>query len=119
LLQRPQINQRGKLFIVIGRNTFSAAMNGSTLLERYTNAIFAGEPTGASPNFTGETTLITLPYTKLQVSISDLYWQTSWPMDHRHWIAPHLYIPPTFAAYAANRDPVLEAILAYSEEPEE
>ena len=36
-------------------------------------------------------------------------------VGHRCWIAPHLYIPPTFVAYAANRDPVLEAILAYEE----
>lgn len=115
LMRNEKINQRGKLFVVVGRNTFSAAMNGATLLEEYTNAIFVGEPTGASPNFVGETTLITLPYSQLQVSVSDLYWQTSWPMDHRKWIAPRLYVPPSFAAYSANRDPALEAILAYHE----
>jgi tetratricopeptide (TPR) repeat protein len=115
LMQNEKINQRGKLFVIIGRNTFSAAMNGSTLIEDYTNAIFVGEPTGASPNFVGETTIVRLPYSQLEVSISDLYWQTSWPMDHRSWIAPRLYIPPSFAAYRVNRDPALEAILAYSE----
>ena len=113
LIQSAKINQRGKLFVIIGRNTFSAAMNGATMIEEYTNAIFVGEPTGASPNFVGETTLVTLPYSQLDISISDLYWQTSWPMDHRKWIAPLLYAPPSFAAYAANRDPALEAILAY------
>jgi hypothetical protein len=115
LIRNEKINQRGKLFVIIGRNTFSAAMNASTMIEDYTNAIFVGEPTGASPNFVGETTLVTLPHSQLQFSISDLYWQTSWPMDHRHWIAPRLYIPPSFAAYRINRDPALEAILAYSE----
>jgi hypothetical protein len=32
-------------------------------------------------------------------SVSDLYWQSSWPDDHRPWIAPLLYTPPTFAAF--------------------
>ena len=49
---------------------------------------------------------------QLKGTISDLYWQSSWPMDHRTWIAPRLYAPPTFAAYVENRDPALEAVLA-------
>jgi hypothetical protein len=50
-------------------------------------------------------------------SISDLYWQSSWPLDYRTWIAPLLYAPPSFALYRANRDPALEAILAYRDAP--
>jgi hypothetical protein len=34
-------------------------------------------------------------------------------MDYRTWIGPKIYAPPTFEAYRANRDPALEAILAY------
>lgn len=115
LIGNEKINQPGKLFVIVGRNTFSAAMNTATLIERHTNAIFVGEPTGSSPNFIGETIRVELPYSKMQGSISDLYWQTSWPMDHRPWIAPLLYAPPTFAAYREGRDPALEAILDYRE----
>jgi tetratricopeptide (TPR) repeat protein len=107
-----KINQRGRLFVIVGRRTFSAAQNLATLIERHTNAIFAGEPTGSSPNFVGESIQFELPYSKLKGTISDLYWQSAWPMDHRTWIAPRLYAPPTFAAYAENRDPALEAVLA-------
>ena len=57
-----------------------------------------------------------LPYSKMTGSISDLYWQSSWPMDYRTWIAPQLYAPPTFATYATNRDPALDAILACGEQ---
>jgi tetratricopeptide (TPR) repeat protein len=113
LISNEKINQRGKLFVIVGRNTFSAAMNTATLIERHTNAIFVGEPTGSSPNFIGETIRVELPYSKMQGSISDLYWQTSWPMDHRPWIAPLLYAPPTIASYRQGRDPALEAILRY------
>jgi len=47
------------------------------------------------------------------VSGSDFYWESSWPDDHRPWIAPLLYAPPAFEAYRSNRDPAMEAIAAY------
>jgi tetratricopeptide (TPR) repeat protein len=110
-----KVNRRGRLFVVIGRRTFSAAQNTATFIERHTNAVFVGEPTGSRPNFVGETAPFRLPYSKLEVNVSDLYWQSSWPMDHRAWIAPELYAPPSFEAYRANRDPAMEAILACRE----
>jgi tetratricopeptide (TPR) repeat protein len=111
LVRSDKINQRGKLFVIIGRNTFSAAQNAATEIEMHTNATFVGEPTGSSPNHIGETNPITLPYSKMEGSIASLYWQRSWPMDSRKWIAPHLYAPPSFALFKENRDPALEAIL--------
>jgi len=74
-----------------------------------------GEPTGSSPNFIGEENEATfeLPYSKMIVNVSYLFWQSSWPMDYRQWIAPLLYTPPRFELYRANRDPAMEAILAY------
>lgn len=115
LIACDKVNRWGKLFVIIGRRTFSAAQNGATLIERHTQALFAGEPTGSCPNFVGESIPLVLPYSGIVGTISDLYWQSSWPMDGRTWIAPHLYAPPTFAAYAANRDPALEAVLACRE----
>jgi hypothetical protein len=100
--------------VIIGRQTFSAAMNGAAEIERHTNAIFVGEPTGSSPNFVGETIPVNLPYSKMRGSISDLYWQSSVAMDYRTWISPLVYAPPSFVVYAANRDPAMEAIMAYA-----
>lgn len=113
LIANEKINRRGKLFVIIGRRTFSAAQNTTTFIERHTNAIFVGEPTGSSPNFVGEEAPFTLPYSKLVMNVSDLYWESSFPQDHRTWIAPQIYTPPTFKAYSANRDLALEAILEY------
>jgi hypothetical protein len=113
LIRCDKVNQKGKLFVIIGRNTFSAAQCGATQIERYTEATFVGEPTGSAPNFVGESILLTLPYSKMRASISDLYWQNSVAMDYRTWIGPQVYTPPTFAAYRAKRDPAFEAILAY------
>jgi tetratricopeptide (TPR) repeat protein len=114
LIRCDKVNQQGKLFAIVGRNTFSAAMCGAQQIERHTKAIFVGEPTGSSPNFIGESAVnVRLPYCKLRASISDLYWQNSVAMDYRTWIAPPIYAPPTFALFRANRDPAMEAILAY------
>jgi tetratricopeptide (TPR) repeat protein len=108
LIRRPDL----PVYVITGRNTFSAAQNTATYLSVHTGAVFVGEPTGSSPNFTGETMPFTLPYSGLQVNVSDLYWQSSWPLDHRTAIAPDLYAPPTYAAYAAGRDPAMDAIRA-------
>ncbi|MBI3844135.1 MAG: hypothetical protein HY292_05790 [Planctomycetes bacterium] len=113
LVRCEKIDQQGRLFVITGRNTFSAAMCAAGQIERYTNAIFVGEPTGSSPNFIGESVPIVFPFSKLRATVSDLYWQNSVAMDHRTWIAPMLYTPPSFAAFVANRDPAMEAILAY------
>lgn len=115
LIRNEKLNQRGKLFVIIGRRTYSAAQNTATFFERHTNAIFVGEPTGSSPNFVGEETIFTLPYSKVLANVSDLYWQSAWPMDYRTWIAPQVYTPPTFAAFSASRDPALEAIISYKQ----
>ena len=112
-----KVNQQGKLFVIIGRNTFSAAQCGATQIERYTKSVFVGKPSGSCPNFIGESIDVNLPYSKMQGTVSDLYWQNSVAMDYRTWIAPELYTPPTFAAFRANRDPALEAVLAYRAKP--
>ncbi len=101
--------------MVIGRNTFSAALNTSDEIERRTNAILVGEPTCSPPNFVGESVRVVLPYSRWPISISDLSWQTSYPMDYRVWLSPALYAPPTAEAFRAHRDPALEAIADYWE----
>lgn len=112
-LMRSKINRPGHLFVVTSKYTFSAAMNAAAFLERETNAIVVGEPTASQPNFNGESNQIVLPYSRVPVSVSDIYWQSSWPFDHRRWIAPTLYTPITLEDLKRKRDPALAAILAY------
>lgn len=71
----PKINRLGKLFIIIGRKTFSAASYLTTKLEFNTKAIFIGEPTGASPNHYGDNRPLILPNSKLEIRLSSIYWQ--------------------------------------------
>ena len=115
LIRNREISRRGALFVIIGRLTFSAAQNTATAIGRETEPIFVGEPTGSRPNFNGEVIPFELPYSKLRANAGDLFWQTSWPEDHRTWIAPDIYAPPTFEAFRRNADPALDAILALHE----
>jgi len=112
LLRLDRIDRRGRLIVLIGRKTISAGQNFAAELQRFTPATFAGEPTASSPNFVGEDDPFVLPYSKLMVNVSTLAWQMSLPQDRRTWIAPFLYLPPTFEALRRKQDPLLDAILS-------
>ncbi len=101
-----------RLYVLMGRQTFSACQNFVTDLDTWTDAVFAGEPSGSRPNMIGESTFTVLPYSGLRAGISSRYHQTSYPGDDRRWIAPDLPVELTAADYFANRDPVLAAVLA-------
>ena len=113
LIRNDKVNRAGHLFVLTGRRTFSAAMNCAIDIERNSNVIFAGELTGSSPNFVGETSLVQLPCSGLRLSCSSLYWQSSTANDRRTWISPSLFAEPSIEAFAKNRDPGLEAIFEY------
>jgi tetratricopeptide (TPR) repeat protein len=117
LIRCDKVNQRGRLFTIIGRRTFSAAGFLAIDLERHTKTLFVGEPTGARPNHYGESARFALPHSGLTVGYSSLYWQYSDPRDTRPWVPPHLAAELTSADYAANHDPALQAILDYKPQP--
>jgi len=112
-LIRSKINQRGKFFVIIGRETFSAAQNLVNQIEKYTEATLVGEPTAAHPNHYGDNRPFTLPNSKLTVRASTLWWQDLDPRDERYWTAPEIAAETSFADYRKNIDPPLEAILNY------
>ena len=106
-LDRPE----NRIFVITGRNTFSAAQNFINRVERMTDAVFVGEASGSRPNFTGEETNLLLPHSRVRGSISTMYWQDSDPNDTRMFIAPDVPVGLYAADYFAGRDPALEAVL--------
>ncbi len=102
------------LFVLISPATYSAAMNFVADLEYFTNAVFVGEPTGASINFIGENRIFTMPNSGLMCSVSDRYHQhgASDSTDRRSWLAPHIVAPISSTDLLSGRDPGLESILA-------
>jgi tetratricopeptide (TPR) repeat protein len=109
----PAINRAGSLYTLVGRYTFSAAMNLTSQLELWTNTIFAGEPTGASPSHYGDARRYTLPRSGLTVRLSSVYWR-DWSVDERRTaVVPELAVAMTSRDYFEGRDPVLEAALTH------
>lgn len=111
LVRDDRVNRPGHLFVIVGRNTFSAAQNTVNQLEAYTHATFVGEPTGSRPNFVGESTYFVLPYSKCRVYCSSRYWQHVTSTDRRQWVPPQIAAELSSQDFADNRDPCLEAIL--------
>jgi hypothetical protein len=100
-----------KLYVLTGRNTFSAAQNFIAQLDKRTHAIFVGEPSSSRPNFVGEENNLVLPWSGAIVSISNRYHENI-PGDTRRWIEPDIRVELGSRDYFAGRDPVLEKVLA-------
>jgi hypothetical protein len=113
IIRHDRINQWGRLFVFIGRKTFSAACNAVVELERHTRALFVGEPTGGRPNHYGETNLVHLPDCDATISIASVWWQWSDPFDDRPWVAPDVNAPRLSLDLLTGRDPALEACVQY------
>lgn len=106
------INQKGHLFVIIGRQTYSAAMSNATDFRKETQAILVGEPTSARPNGYQESYRFVLPNSQLGVSCSTRFYQ--FQDEDTPAVLPDKWIEPNWEAYQAGRDPVLEWILEFS-----
>lgn len=114
ILENKKINLPGKLFVIIGRRTFSACQNLVNELHNYTNAIFVGEPTSENINFYGDTRRVDLPKSKLPVFLSFAWWQDKPQWENDDWLAPQLAVDMSFADYKNNKDPMLETCINFS-----
>jgi len=113
LTQSPKVNRFGRLFTLIGRTTFSAAMHLTSDLEHWTNTLFAGEPTGSTTSHYGDSRRHTLPNSGLTLRLSTIYWR-DWTTDEkRPWIAPDIPAELSSKDYFGGTDPVLEAVLGF------
>ena len=116
IIQAKKINRKGHFFIITGRETFSAAQNLTNELEKYTEAIFAGEPTSENVNFFGDTRTEVLPNSKLNINLSWLWWQNLDPRDKRKWTAPQLAADLSSDDYKKGIDPAMNVIMNYKAE---
>ncbi|MFL5481467.1 MAG: hypothetical protein ACJ8AK_04695 [Gemmatimonadaceae bacterium] len=103
-------NPGGQIYVLMGRNTFSAAEFFLGVMDAQTKAIFAGEPSSSRPNFVGEESQVVLPWSGAMGSISDQYHETI-PGDRREWIQPEIAYQLSSTDYFGNRDPLLQKVL--------
>ena len=114
LMARPNINQKGHFFYIIGRNTYSACQNLTNEIQNYTEAIIVGEPTAENLNFWGDSRPVTLGNSGIKAYLSYAWWQDMSQWDNKEFTIPHLASTMTFEQYANNQDPALEIAMNLS-----
>lgn len=72
-IKSSKLNAEGKLYVLIGRKTYSAGMNAAIKLKEKTHATLIGESTGGRPSHYGSTKHFKLPNSGLNVNYSTLY----------------------------------------------
>lgn len=112
-LRSKTINRHGRLVVLMGRSTFSAAQNFITEVERRTRVIFVGETSGGSPNLYGDVQPVQLPSTGWTVNVAAIWWVKSRANDPRVAIEPHVPVSLSSTDFFAGRDPALAAALSY------
>lgn len=117
----------GRIFVLVGPATFSAAIVTATMMKAYggDRVTLAGDTMGDRYPFWSEGGTILLPNSKIQVGVGSrmIDWSAGCEDETRcYWtnsvfgtsgvpVEPEIRMTPTFAEYAAGRDPVLEAVL--------
>jgi hypothetical protein len=101
----------GHLYVITSRRTFSAAQMLVTEMQKYTTAIFVGEPTSSHANVFGDSYRIVMPNSRVTVRVSTLWHQYLGTRDDHPIVEPKFAAPLTFADYAAGRDAALEAVI--------
>nr|WP_299214834.1 hypothetical protein [uncultured Allomuricauda sp.] len=114
IIETKKINQKGKLFVITGRRTFSACQNLVNELDNYTNATFVGEPTSENINFYGDARPVALPNSKIPVYLSYAWWQDKPVWENADATVPNIAVDMSFEQYRSNEDPVLDAALTFS-----
>ena len=111
ILRRPWLDRRERLFVIIGRRTFSAGQQFTNLLEAWTQATLIGEPTGQRPSQYGDHRPLRLPGTGLTVQISSVFHQAPNEFDRRDFVAPRIYTPLDSKSYRGGIDPAMMAVM--------
>jgi len=113
LKQRSSVSQKGRLFVITGRGTASAALANAIDFRKELNAILVGEPIGERPNSYAERKDMKLPNSGIVVSYSTQYYK--FLDEDVPAVMPDKRIDPDWQNYKAGRDPVMEWILSYAD----
>ncbi len=104
-----KINNKGKLYVITGRDSYSSAIINIMDFVNMTNAILVGEETSGKPNHLGEIRSFKLPSSALSLQYSTKYFKRT-DKDLKT-ITPDKIIEPCFTDFENGNDPVFEWIL--------
>lgn len=103
-----KINQKGIMYVVISRHTFSSAIINTLDFKKFTKATLIGEETGGKPNHFGEVKKFNLPSSKINVFYSSKFFRM---VDKDvNTINPDIKIEESFKDFQAGIDPIYEWI---------
>ncbi len=100
-----RLGNEKRLAVLTSRATFSAAIQLVVELERDTQAVFVGEPTGGSPNQYGDATTVELANSGLNASVVTVAWKTAGESDERLTREPDIPVPHNSTAFFAGTTP--------------
>jgi Peptidase family S41 len=102
-----------KVYVIVGRRTFSAAIIHTMQLKRLLNATILGEPTGGKPSFYGGVDSRYLPSSCLRIGFSGSHRKTT--LDevtaNANTIMPDVIFPVTLASITSGTDAIYDWIL--------
>ena len=107
------VDQAGRLYVITGRNTFSAASLLVARLDAQTDAAIVGEPMGGCPTAYGNSTDMTLPFSGIVVSVSGMLEVGVSATDTRATIEPDIPVTLTRDDWANDGDPALGSIMTF------
>lgn len=108
-IKNKEINNKNKFFVIVGRNTFSAAIGDVVKWRKETNATFIGQETSGKLNHYGSWDTFALPNSKLTVQYSTMYVNNG--DDESDSFIPDKTIEISIDDYVNKKDPVLDYII--------
>jgi len=103
------INWKSKVYVLINRKTYSAAMVNALQFKQLLNATLVGEPSGANPNGYQDLGQFQLPNSKVLITYTKRLFRLQ--EKDSEGIQPDVLIPSTRKAYNNGFDEVLSWVL--------
>lgn len=101
------LKQLGKLYVIIGRDTFSSALLNVFSLKNTAGAILIGEPTGGKPNCYGEVLRIKMEHSAIVINYSTKYYHLI-EDDRMPSLFPDVQVEYTIGDYINCTDPCMD-----------
>jgi len=112
LARRTEFSEEGRLFVLVGRRTYSAALTNAAQLRSRAGARIVGEAPRGKPNSPSEGRDVDLKRTKIYFTVSTQFVERDPALGDAEFLPVDVEATLSFDQYRRAHDPVLEAALA-------
>lgn len=111
-LKESEFNVEDKLYVIIGKKSFSSAILNAMTFSSETNAVLLGETTGGAPNHYGEIKSFKLPHhNNKTITYSTKFFRNVANDEEGKTLEPDVVIENSFDDYINGEDAVLNYII--------